>query len=98
MAQSQNQNLHKAKREKNDEFYTQLIDIENELKHYKDHFRGKTVLCNCDLPHSNFVKYFQDNFQELGLKKLLLEQQLCRVYMQRVFSLFATDLHNWKIT
>ena len=71
MVQSQNKNLHKAKREKNDEFYTQLIDIENELKHYKDHFRGKTVLCNCDLPHSNFVKYFQHNFQELGLKKLL---------------------------
>lgn len=66
-----NKNLHKAKKEKNDEFYTQLIDIENELKHYKDHFRGKTVLCNCDLPHSNFVKYFQNNFQELGLKKLL---------------------------
>jgi len=71
MAQSQNKNLHKAKKEKNDEFYTQLCDIENELKHYKDHFRGKTVLCNCDLPHSNFIKYFEDNFQELGLKKLL---------------------------
>jgi hypothetical protein len=71
MTQSQNKNLHKAKKEKNDEFYTQLIDIENELKHYKEHFRGKTVLCNCDLPHSNFIKYFEDNFQELGLKKLL---------------------------
>jgi len=71
MAQSQNKNLQKAKKEKNDEFYTQLCDIENELKHYKDHFRGKTVLCNCDLPHSNFIKYFEDNFQELGLKKLL---------------------------
>ena len=68
---SQNKNLHKAKQGKNDEFYTQLCDIENELRHYKEHFRGKTVLCNCDLPHSNFVKYFQDNFQELGLKKLL---------------------------
>lgn len=63
--------LTKAKINKSDEFYTQLIDIENELKHYKEHFRGKTVLCNCDLPHSNFVKYFQNNFQELGLKKLL---------------------------
>jgi hypothetical protein len=71
MTQSQNKNLHKAKKEKNDEFYTQLVDIENELKHYKEHFRGKTVLCNCDLPHSNFIKYFEDNFQELGLKKLL---------------------------
>ena len=71
MAKAQNKNLHKAKREKNDEFYTQLCDIENEMRHYKDHFRGKTVLCNCDLSHSNFIKYFEDNFQELGLKKLL---------------------------
>jgi len=71
MVKAQNANLHKAKQGKNDEFYTQLCDIENELKHYKEHFRGKTVLCNCDLPHSNFIKYFEDNFQELGLKKLL---------------------------
>ena len=60
MAKAQNTNLHKAKQGKNDEFYTQLCDIENEMRHYKEHFRGKTVLCNCDLPHSNFVKYFQD--------------------------------------
>jgi hypothetical protein len=71
MVKAQNKNLHKAKREKNDEFYTQLCDIENEMRHYKEHFKGKTVFCNCDLPHSNFIKYFQDNFQELGLKKLL---------------------------
>ena len=72
MAQSQNKNLHKAKKEKNDEFYTQLCDIENELKHYKEHFRGKTVLCNCDDPRiSNFFHYFSYNFEHLGLKKLI---------------------------
>ena len=69
---SQNENLHKAKKEKNDEFYTQLCDIENELKHYKEHFRGKTVLCNCDDPRiSNFFHYFSYNFEHLGLKKLI---------------------------
>ena len=50
--------LHKAKSGKKDEFYTQLEDIELEMKHYKDHFKGKTVLCNCDDPYeSNFFKY-----------------------------------------
>ena len=69
---SQNANLQKAKKEKNDEFYTQLCDIENELKHYKEHFRGKTVLCNCDDPRvSNFFHYFSYNFEHLGLKKLI---------------------------
>jgi len=71
MAKSQNKNLHKAKTGKNDEFYTQLCDIENELRQYKEHFKGKTVLCNCDLEISNFVKYFKDNFEDLGLKKFL---------------------------
>jgi hypothetical protein len=66
-----NKNLHKAKQGKNDEFYTQLCDIENELKHYKEHFKEKVVLCNCDFKWSNFVKYFQENFEELKLKKLL---------------------------
>ena len=65
-------NLHKANKEKKDEFYTQLADIENELKHYKDQFRGKVVFCNCDDPkESNFVKYFSKNFEYLGLKKLI---------------------------
>ncbi|HOB89745.1 MAG TPA: adenine-specific methyltransferase EcoRI family protein [Candidatus Colwellbacteria bacterium] len=69
---SLNKNLHKANRAKNDEFYTQLPDIENELKHYKDQFRGKVVYCNCDDPfESNFFKYFAANFKELGLKKLI---------------------------
>lgn len=67
-----NANLHKAKTAKNDEFYTQLTDISNELKHYKQHFAGATVLCNCDDPTwSAFWKYFHLNFEKLGLKKLV---------------------------
>ena len=67
-----NTNLHRANKEKNDEFYTQLVDIENELKHYKQHFNGKVVLCNCDDPYeSNFFTYFAMNFNFLGLKKLI---------------------------
>lgn len=67
-----NKNLNKAKEAKKDEFYTQLEDINNELKHYREHFRGKTVLCNCDDPRvSNFFTYFAYNFEFLGLKKLI---------------------------
>lgn len=67
-----NKNLHSAKSSKKDEFYTQLADIENELRHYKDHFKDKTVLCNCDDPRvSNFFHYFSYNFEFLGLKKLI---------------------------
>lgn len=69
---AKNSNLHAANRAKKDEFYTQLVDIENELKHYRHHFRGKTVLCNCDDPRvSNFFVYFAQNFEFLGLKKLI---------------------------
>lgn len=69
---SDNRNLHAAKRNKQDEFYTQLSDIENELRFYKDHFRGKTVFCNCDDPYeSNFFKYFALHFNSLGLKRLI---------------------------
>ncbi len=69
---SSNSNLHKANKAKKDEFYTQLIDIEKELKHYKEQFRGKVVYCNCDDPfESNFFKYFASNFNALGLKKLI---------------------------
>ena len=65
-------NLVAARRAKNDEFYTQLTDIEKELRHYRKHFRGKTVLCNCDDPfESNFFKFFVLNFKRLGLKKLI---------------------------
>jgi Adenine-specific methyltransferase EcoRI len=69
---SQNKGLTAAKKAKNDEFYTQLVDIEKELKHYKDQFRGKVVYCNCDDPfESNFFKYFAGNFNALGLKQLI---------------------------
>lgn len=66
-----NQNLHKAKKEKNDEFYTQLIDIERELQHYTTHLNGKTIYCNCDSPNSQFVHFFKENFHTLKLKKLI---------------------------
>lgn len=69
---STNANLHKAKDAKNDEFYTQLNDVANELKHYKSHFKDKIVFCNCDDPTwSAFWKYFHLNFAEIGLKKLI---------------------------
>ena len=69
---SQNKNLQKAKSNKKDEFYTQLSDIERELKHYKKHFKDKVVYCNCDDPRvSNFFHYFSYNFEKLGLKKLI---------------------------
>ena len=67
-----NTTLWRAKIAKNDEFYTQLSDIENELRHYKEHFRWKTVLCNCDDPRvSNFFHYFAYNFEQLWLKRLI---------------------------
>ena len=67
-----NRSLHAANRAKQNEFYTQLPDIENELKHYRKHFRGKTVYCNCDDPTiSNFFQYFHLNFAKLGLKRLI---------------------------
>ena len=67
-----NKTLAKAKEDKNDEYYTQLSDIENELKHYRHHFKDKIILCNCDDPYeSNFFKYFAMNFNFLGLKKLI---------------------------
>lgn len=67
-----NKNLNDAITAKKDEFYTQLSDIEKELKYYKDAFNGKVVLCNCDDPRvSNFFHYFAYNFERLGLKKLI---------------------------
>ena len=76
--------LTKAKTNKKDEFYTQLIDIESELKHYKNHFKDKVVYCNCDDPRiSNFFNYFSFNFKKLGLRKLITscyknqEKDLC---------------------
>lgn len=69
---AKNNNLHAAKKAANDEFYTRIEDIENELRHYKDHFKNKIIFCNCDDPEeSNFWKYFELNFEFLGLKKLI---------------------------
>lgn len=69
---SKNTSLNKARAAKQDEFYTQLVDIEKELQHYQKHFKGKTILCNCDDPRvSNFFHYFSYNFEKLKLKKLI---------------------------
>ena len=71
-SRASNQNLNKAKDAKQDEFYTQLNDISNELRHYRAQFRGKVVLCNCDDPYeSNFFRFFALNFNALGLKRLI---------------------------
>ena len=72
MTKSNNKNLHKAKDAKKDEFYTQMGDIEKEMLHYRPHFKGKTIFCNCDDPmESNFFKFFSLNFEFFGLKKLI---------------------------
>ena len=72
MEKTLNQTLHIAKTAKRDEFYTQLSDIESELKHYERHFKDKVVFSNCDDPRiSNFFIYFSKNFEKLGLKKLI---------------------------
>ncbi len=82
---SLNENLQRARREKNDEFYTQLSDIENELRHYIGHFSGKVVYCNCDDPRvSNFFHYFSYNFERLGLKKLITA-----CYRNQQFDMFS---------
>lgn len=71
-ANTRNKKLHIAKDSKKDEFYTQLADIERELKHYREHFRGKVVYCNCDDPRiSSFFHFFAYNFEKFGLKKLI---------------------------
>ena len=69
---AKNSNMHAAKKNQNDEFYTQLADIESEVMRYKDQFKGKVVFCNCDDPaQSNFWKFFELNFDNFGLKKLM---------------------------
>ena len=86
MSKSLNTNLNRAKILKPDEYYTQKIDIENELKHYADHFKNKTVLCNCDDPRiSNFFHYFSNKFEALGLKKLITT-----CYKNQDMDLFST--------
>lgn len=82
-----NTTLTAAKAAKKDEFYTQLSDIERELVHYKEHFRGKTVLCNCDDPRvSNFFKYFTLNFEHLGLRRVI-----ATCYKSRNVDLFSMN-------
>lgn len=72
MKRTLNTTINRSKNEKNDEHYTQLSDIENEVRHYRDQFAGKTVLCNCDDPRcSNFFKYFTRSFEILGLKRVI---------------------------
>lgn len=84
-----NKSLGKAKEAKQDEFYTRLEDVENELRHYKQHFKGKTVFCNCDDPYeSNFFKYFAMNFNYLGLKKLIATCYVSSPVMYTQLSLF----------
>lgn len=86
---SPNSNLNKAAKVKNDEFYTRLADIEKELKHYKEQFRGKVVYCNCDDPfESDFFKYFAANFNALGLKKLITTSYVQSPIVGRQLPLF----------
>lgn len=87
--QATNQLLQKAKHAKNDEFYTQLCDIERELQYYPNCFKGKTVYCNCDDPQiSNFYKYFADHYHTLGLKGLIAS-----CYVESASDLFDTRPH-----
>lgn len=84
-----NSDLNKANKAKKDEFYTQLSDVEKEMKHYRAHFKGKTVFCNCDDPYeSNFFKYFAMNFNYLGLKKLIATCYVSSPVMYTQLSLF----------
>ena len=84
---TKNQSLTKARAAGQDEFYTQLSDIESELKHYKQHFKNKIIYCNCDDPRiSNFFHYFSYNFEKLGLKKLI-----ATCYRSNNLSLFSQN-------
>ena len=88
----ENYTLGAAKASKRDEFYTQLTDIEKELVHYREHFRDKVVLCNCDDPYeSNFFKYFALNFNALGLKKLIATCYDGSPFAQQELQLFPID-------
>lgn len=89
---SSNSNLHKANKAKKDEFYTQLIDIQKELTHYKDQFRDKVVYCNCDDPfESNFFKHFAMNFKALGLKRLIATSYKPSPIANKQLGLFGDD-------
>lgn len=93
MSESKNNKLNKARKAKNDEFFTQITDIENELQYYAEHLKDKTIYCNCDNPlTSNFFKYFYDNFEKLQLKRLIASH-----YVEQVDDLFD-DVKNVKAT
>ena len=84
---NENRGLQTARRDKKDEFYTQLADIERELQHYRRHFKEKAVYCNCDDPYiSAFFEYFTKNFEYLGLKKLITT-----CYKSRRMDLFSQN-------
>jgi hypothetical protein len=96
---SKNKDLHKAKDAKKDEFYTQLSDIERELKYYEGHFKDKVVYCNCDDPYeSNFFKYFVLNFNFLGLKKLIATCYIGSPIANSQLSLFDNESKENKTT
>jgi hypothetical protein len=91
---SGNSNLHDSSRNKQDEFYTNLQLIEDELKHYRAHFKGKRVLCNCDDPYeSNFFKYFAMNFNALGLKSLTATCYAASPFAQMELNLFGNGFN-----
>ena len=88
---NKNKNLNVAAKNKKDEFYTRREDIENELKHYKNHFRDKIVFCNCDDPYeSEFFKFFAMRFNSLGLKKLIATNCVGSPVFQTEFSFDGT--------
>lgn len=87
-----NRSLHKANLAKKDEFYTQLTDIEKELKHYKEQLRDKVIFCNCDDPYeSNFFRFFVLNFNNLGLKKLITTSYKPSPIANSQLGLFGND-------
>lgn len=95
---AKNSNLSKAKTAKNDEFYTQLSDVEKELKHYKEHFKDKIVFCNCDDPEwSAFWKYFHLNFNHLGLKKLISTHYVKEVNTENTLFNINPDVFSYKM-
>ena len=96
---NKNTGLNQANTNKKDEFYTQHIDIQNELRHYKDFFEGKTVYCNCDDPYeSEFFKYFALNFNKLKLKKLISISYASSPVAGKEFGLFEDQGVEYKIT
>lgn len=96
--QTLNMGLNKAGQAKKDEFYTQLVDIEKELKHYKDQFRGKVVYCNCDDPfESNFFKYFAGNFNALGIKRLIATSYKPSPIANTQIGLFGDVEEYWRL-